>query len=126
VVLPALREPRGEPRVRALLERWLDWATRLQGGCPFVAVAFELDDRPPGPARDALVAAQRDWVDTLATAIRIAVDEGHFRRDLDVEQLAFEIYGAYLSFSLYHRLLRDPRARERVATAVDQLLVAAR
>ena len=50
VVAPALRERRGEPRVRALFDRWLDWedASFLPGGCPFVALASELDDRPFG------------------------------------------------------------------------------
>src|SRR5690348_6360773 len=75
VVAPALKRPRGEPRVRALLERWLTWskADFLPGGCIFVAASVELDDRP-GPARDRLVAAQRDWFGTLAQAARIAID----------------------------------------------------
>ena len=56
VIRPALREPRGEARVRALFERWLEWPKRdpLRGGCFFVAAASELDDRP-GTLRDLLV-----------------------------------------------------------------------
>src|SRR5512134_2789942 len=36
VIAPALREARGEPRVLALFERWLEWesAPFLPGGCP--------------------------------------------------------------------------------------------
>ena len=88
VIAPALREPRGEPRVRALFERWMEWekAPFLPGGCPFIALANELDDRP-GPVREKLVAYQRDWLQSLATAARIAVTEGHFRADLDTEQM---------------------------------------
>jgi len=125
VVSPALREPRGEPRVRALFERWLAWETLRTGGCPFMAAAFELDDRP-GLVRDALVATQRDWVDTLTTAIRIAVDEGHLRKDLDASQLAFEIYGAFMAFHLHHRLLREPTAHSRAMTALEQQLQSAK
>ena len=53
VVRPALAAPRGEPRVRALFDRWLAWeqSPSLPGGCPFMAASFELDDRP-GPVRD--------------------------------------------------------------------------
>ena len=76
VVVPALREPRGEPRVRAMFDRWSEWGSR-EGGCFFVGASAELDDRP-GPARDRLVQAIRDWVDALATAARIAISEGHF------------------------------------------------
>src|SRR5688572_4515127 len=73
VMVPALRQPRGEPRVRALFDRWLDWGDR-PGGCFFVGASAELDDRP-GPPRDALVQASKDWLDALATAARIAKDE---------------------------------------------------
>src|SRR5687768_7437135 len=45
VVAPALKAPRGEPRVRALVERWLGWGRR-EGGCFFLAAAYELDDQP--------------------------------------------------------------------------------
>jgi AcrR family transcriptional regulator len=125
VITPALREPRGKPRVRALFERWLAWETLRSGGCPFMAASFELDDRP-GRVRDALVATQQDWIDTLITAIRIAIDEGHFRSDLDAAQLAFEVYGAFMAFHLYHRLLRDPKAHQRATEGLERLLACAK
>ena len=90
-----------------------------------MAASFELDDRP-GPVRDALVATQQDWVDTLNTAIKIGVDEGHFKKDLDTEQLAFEVYGAFMAFHLHHRLLRDPRAHTRATDALERLLACAK
>jgi hypothetical protein len=43
---PALKAPRGEARIRALFERWLEWGSSA-GGCLLVASAFELDE----PAR---------------------------------------------------------------------------
>jgi len=125
VVSPALREPRGEPRVRALFERWLVWETLRTGGCPFMAATFELDDRP-GKLRDALETTQRQWIDTLTTAILIAMDEGHFHSDIDADQLAYEIYGVMMAFHLYHRLLRDPDARRRATDALDYLLRSAK
>lgn len=126
VVSPALRQPRGEPRVRALFRLWLAWEqSREAAGCPFVPAAHELDDRP-GRLRDSLVAAQRDWIDTLATAGRIAVEEGHFRTDLDTRQLAYDIYGIFLAFHFYHRLLRDPEAAGRATDAFERLLEACR
>jgi len=127
VVKPGLSAPRGEPRVRALLERWLAWerSSELPGGCPFVAAAVELDDRP-GPARDHVVQAQRDWIDVLATAARTGVHEGHFRQDLDVEQFAHDLYAMMLGYHHFARLLRDPRAEARVRTAFEALIGLAR
>ena len=113
VITPALKAPRGEPRIRALFERWLAWeAAAFAGGCPFLAVSNELDDRP-GPVRDYLVQSQRDWLDVLANAARIAMAEGHFRADLDPRQFAYEIYSLILAFHQFHRLLREPDTEQR-------------
>src|SRR5215831_19397532 len=76
VVKPGLAAQRGEPRVRALFESWLAWerSSALPGGCPFIAAAVELDDRP-GAARDYIVQSQRDWLDILANSARTGIKE---------------------------------------------------
>jgi len=127
VIAPALREPRGEPRVRALFERWLAWedAKFLPGGCPFIALANELDDRP-GPVRERLVGSQRDCLQALATAARIAMTEGHFRTGLDPEQFAYDLYAIILAYHHFSRLLRDPAAEARARQAFAALLAASR
>ena len=111
VVVPALKRPRGEPRVRALLEGWLAWshADYMPGGCVFVASIAHLDRRE-GPVRERLVQSQRDWLDTLATAVQIAITEGHFRSDLDSRQVAHELLSLAYGHHLLARLLRDPGA----------------
>jgi len=127
VIRPALSAPRGEPRLRALLERWLAWpaAVPQPGGCIFVQAAVELDDRP-GPARDRLVALQKDWLAQLAIAVRGAVSAGHFRADVDAEQVAFELHGIMLATHQATRLLRDRRAVTRARTALERLLATCR
>ena len=127
VVAPALGTKRGEPRLRALLENWLLWSNAdfMPGGCVFVASIAELDDRP-GPVRDRLAASQQDWLETLATAIRIAIDEGHFRADADPEQLAQEILAMAYGTHLISRLLRDPETSTRLRTATERLLASVR
>jgi AcrR family transcriptional regulator len=127
VLRPALKAERGEPRVRALFERWLDWsrASSRATGCIFVALAVELDDRP-GPARERLVQSQKDWLDFLANALRLGVEAGHFREDADPEQFAHELYGIMLAHHHAARLLNDPQARERAYRSFESLLAAAR
>lgn len=127
VVMPALKAPRGEPRVRALFEGWVKWGQSpvLPGGCIFISSAMELDDRP-GPVRDALLKSQQDWLDTLAQAARIAVEEGHFRRGLDLGQFTFELYALMLGFHHHVRLLRDACSEKRTRTAFARLLGEAR
>lgn len=123
VIRPALTAARGEPRVRELWKRVLEWPTGsgLPGGCPMIAAAAELDD-VEGPARDALVAQQKDWLDTLANLARIAQREGDFSAKLSPEQFAFEFHALQLEHHLWARLLRDPRSDERAQAAFEALL----
>jgi len=127
VIRPALKARRGEPRVRALFERWLEWARAFirEGGCLFVAAATELDDRE-GPARQELVRQQKDWRELLSSVARGAVTEGHFRSKLDTEQFAHDMHGVMLAYHHSRRLLRDPRAEERARRAFEALVVGAR
>ncbi|HMG24059.1 MAG TPA: TetR/AcrR family transcriptional regulator [Kofleriaceae bacterium] len=124
VIAPALQKPRGEPRVRELFERWVQWGLR-PGGCFFVAAVAELDDRP-GTPRDALVQACKDWLEALATAARISVAEGHFRADLDPDQFAFDVYGIMLGFHTYQKFLRSPESLRRARESLERLVVSAR
>ena len=127
VIEPALRAPRGEPRVRALFDGWLRWAgdPALPGGCLIMQASAELDDQP-GPARDRLVEAQRDWRDFITDAARRAIDAGHFRADLDPELFAFQFQGIAFSCHMATRLLRDPSADARARQAFEALLADAR
>jgi AcrR family transcriptional regulator len=129
VLRPALKVPRGEPRLRELFERKLRWddeVDRMPGGCLFVSGATELDDEPDGPLRDRFVQHQRDWMDTVATIFAGGVSEGHFAPDADPVQFAHDLYGVMLSYHHASRLLRDPRATDRVRRAFESLLEAAR
>ncbi|MGI8692537.1 MAG: TetR/AcrR family transcriptional regulator, partial [Geodermatophilaceae bacterium] len=130
VLRPALREPRGEPRLRALFDRWLLWdggsVWALPGGCVFISAAAELDDEPDGPLRDRFVRNQRDWLDTLATVFRSGMTEGHFDQGCDPAQFAYDLYGVTLAFHHANRLLRDPLAEQHARVAFERLVEVAR
>jgi len=127
IVKPALAAPRGEPRLRAFFERWLAWAKsqKMPGGCLFVAAAVELDDRP-GKLRNRLVTLQKEWLDLIANVVRSGIGERKFRSDLDPEQFAHDLYAVMLGYHHASRLLKDPRAEARAASAFESLLSAAR
>lgn len=126
VVKPALATPRGEKRVRAVFERWLAWPKDSGlAGCMFVALAAELDDQP-GPVRERLVQSQKDWLDVIANCVRTGITEGDFRRDVDADQFAHELYGIMLASHHAARLLQDKTAVERTRRAFERLLDGAR
>lgn len=93
--------------------------------CIFMALSQEYDDRP-GEIRDAIVSSQHDWRAVIAHSARLAVDEGHFRADLDVEQFAFELVGIAMAFQQTANLLADERAESRARAAFDALLARSR
>jgi AcrR family transcriptional regulator len=124
VARPVLRTPRGDPRVRELVDRWLRWDAE-PGGCPFVAAATEFDDQP-GAVRDRLVRDQRDMLDMIATIFRTGIAEGQFRVDADPDQFAQDLYGVMLASHHATRLLGDGQAERRARRAVEALLTGVR
>lgn len=121
VVTPALKKPRGEPRLRALFEMWLAWSKEYPGGCIFVVAGVELDDKP-GPARDRFVAVQRDWLSTLRQAAQIAVDEGHLAPGTDCAQMAFEFFAIAHGYHFVRRISSEDAAERSALQAFDRLL----
>ena len=96
---PALREPRGLPRLRKIAERWSEWGRLHQQGCVLLSAAVEYDGRT-GALHDCVLRQQADWRNELRRAIKLAVEVGHLRPDTDATQLAFEIYS--LMLGLHH------------------------
>lgn len=127
VIRPALAAPRGEPRLRALMEHWLTWEDNpdMPGGCLIVAASVELDDRP-GPLRDYLVHSHHRRYDFIVKAARIAIEAGHFRPDLDTDQFAFDVNAVLLGYHYAHRMLRDRKAREHARVNFERLLADSR
>jgi AcrR family transcriptional regulator len=122
VIVPALKAPRGLPRLEAIFENWLTWASRpvLPGGCLFVQAAAEFDDRP-GPVRDAIKESQGAWIATLEKAVALAVAENHLHADTDPAQVAFELEGILLASQFADRLLDDPRVVAKARRAFSSL-----
>jgi len=122
VFFPAVREPRGLPRLRALFERWVRRVSvELDSGCIYISGAVEFDDRP-GPVRDALAAMVRAWHSALEKGIRIAISEEHLRADTDPTQMLFEIHGLILALHHDARFLRIPGALDRARAGFERTL----
>jgi len=122
VLRPAVSEPRGLPRLRALLENWLRLLAReIEQGCLLIAGASEYDDRP-GPLHDAMVRIVTAWKKELLRAIEQSRAEGHLEPRVDADQLVFEIYGLMLVTHQDARLLRSKDSPKRARSALTRLL----
>jgi AcrR family transcriptional regulator len=122
VFYPAMREPRGLPRLKALFDRWMRRVSmEIDSGCIYISGAVEFDDRP-GPVRDALATMVQAWQDALSRAIAMAVAEGHLRPDTDPQQMMFEVHGLILALHHDARFLRNPVATERVRIGFERVI----
>ena len=128
VILPAMETPPGLARVSALMESWLDYSRDRQfpGGCFFARATHEYAARP-GMVRDALAAADEEWMGLITQTIEEARGLGEVRSDTDPEQLAFDL-DAYLESAnlrsvlggaqeIYDQARQSIRARVEAASA---------
>jgi AcrR family transcriptional regulator len=126
VLRPAVRKPRGLPRLEAILDRWVGFLAReITRGCIMIAGAVEYDDRP-GPQRDEMVAIITGWKAELLKAIRQAVAEAHLKPRVDAQQMVFEIYGLMLAMHQDARLLRSADSAKRARAGLRRLIDDAR
>jgi len=122
VFRPALREPRGLARLRAMVHGWLRrHADELTTGCMYISGAVEYDDRP-GPIRDELLRMVLAWQDALLRAARQAIDTGELLADTDCAQLVFEVRALVLGLHHDVRFLKAENARQRAERAIERLI----
>ena len=121
VFMPAIKEKRGLPRVRAIMRNWVSWLRNACGGCPMISAAIEYDDRP-GPIRDRVIEYQTKLRRELARAIKMAIDTGEMKPDCDADQLAFEIFAIELALHHDSRLFKESDALARAEKSMQRLL----
>src|SRR3990167_3127258 len=124
VLRPAFKEARGEPRVRGIVENWIRYLNEpefLPYGDVLIAVSLEVDEQP-GALRDLVKTVQRDLASNLERAARIAVEEGHFRADLDTEEFAWSLLSFVLGYHHFRRILDDPKAEDRLRRSFEGLV----
>ena len=122
VLRPAVRQPRGVQRLRAILERWSEWTRIHQSGCVLISAVVEYDGREEGPMRARVIEQQSGWREQLVLAIRQAIEVGELRADTDADQLAFELYAFMLGLHHDAGLFGFDEAHRRTWAALDRLL----
>ena len=125
VFVPALKEKRGLPRLRALFRSWLKRVADLSsGGCLFVAGAAEFGN-VEGPVRDKIAELEEQWRKQLTKTVELTVETSK-RSKAEPQQLAFELFSLILGvhhdarmFGAKDVLKRGELAFERLVQAND-------
>lgn len=121
VFMPALKEKRGLPRLRALFHTWLARvADTASGGCVFVLGASEFGS-VEGPVRDKIADLQDQFRKTLAKTIALTIETSP-KSKADPEQLAFELFSLILGVHHDARMFDARAARKRGEAAFARLV----
>ena len=120
---PAMQQPQGLPRLRALMKGWIARAvlTIPRGACLYISGAFEYDDLEE-PLRERVQRGVLTFRAALRRTVIQSVEVGHLRPDTDPEQLVFEIYSLLIGLMHDTRFLRDATATRRVQAAFDRVV----
>jgi AcrR family transcriptional regulator len=123
VVQPALQSPRGIPRLKAMLEHWLEYVEKIvfRGGCFFAAASAEFDSRP-GAVRDQIAELTKAWMVGLQKEIASAQSKMEILPSIKPAQLAFELHAfvqeANWAFKLFNDKSAFPLARRAIADRI--------
>lgn len=126
ILHPALRQPRGLPRLRAIVENWMEWGRIHATGCVLLGAATEYDGREDSLLRERVVKQQSDWRNEIKRAIAVTVEAGDFRPDTDTTLLAFEIYALMLGLHHDAGLFGFDQASRCTRAALDRLFASYR
>ncbi|MGN6142033.1 MAG: TetR/AcrR family transcriptional regulator [Mesorhizobium sp.] len=92
VLDPAMALATPAVRLEALVTAWFDFVEKrvLPGGCFLNAISSEYRARP-GRIRDRINEHRAAIRDRFATLLRLGQEAGEFRKELDIDQLVFEL-----------------------------------
>lgn len=127
VIAPALTEPAGLPRLRALVDAWLDYVDRrvFPGGCFMVSTIADYDSRP-GPIRDAIARARHGWLELLESQARAAQRAGDIPDTPAPALVAFEVDALLSAANLQRNLTDDSAPLEHARELIALRLARAR
>lgn len=124
VFRPALLEPRGLPRLNAIIRLWIARGSGDKAMTEGLHATASFDFAHVKSAlRDKVHEAVMAWRELFQGAVVLCVKEGHFQPDTDASQIAFEINGLMIGFLHDARFFRDPNAHERALAACRRLIL---
>jgi len=123
VLGPAGASPGGLSRVLALSEAFFGHLERrvFPGGCFIATVSVQLASRPGRP-HDRVMELQKRWLEQFAEALGQAVAGGELPRDIDIDQLVFEITAMLVRANFTWIVTGDTRVLDQARIGIRHVL----
>lgn len=123
VFLPAMQEPRGLPRLNALMRRWFERVAACTsiGASVHEAAAFSLDGVDDS-LRQVLVHGVVGWRSLMRRTLVQSIEEGHLRQGTDVDLLMYELHSLVLGALYESAILADRKMAPKCALAYARLI----
>ncbi|NOH30300.1 TetR/AcrR family transcriptional regulator [Vibrio mediterranei] len=119
-VIAPVREHQHElviDKLKHLIDNWMCWNQSFQGSCMFIDA---WRDNRQDELQVSLRKAIYRWISYLTIQIEKAVETGELKKDLDVKQAAFELYGHYLSGHVFYSLVGQEESSQRFWNSVTK------
>ena len=115
-------EPKGLPRLKAIMNNWHGWYQANGGGtCPFIAASVEYDSKN-GPVKDSLKHHTRALIDSLTTSVDHCISENHFDSKLDSAEVAYELYSYICGALIFNRTLENKKSLSFFKRSFESLI----
>lgn len=128
VLRKSFKHPRGEPRLKALLENWIKFiedVTKSPSARLLISATVEVNEQP-GDLQDYVKKVQTDLLATIERSVTMAIEQGHFLPETQPKLFAWRVYCLVLGFHHFHRLMEDQSSREYLNLAFNELIQSAK
>jgi len=124
VVRPSLAAEAGHERLIALGEAWMSYLERdtFEGGCLLSSASAEMDGRP-GPVRNAIADAMKEWLDLISSNVCEAIAAGELSETVVPKQLAFELNAIGMAANWHHQLFGGDEVLRMGRSAWENMIV---
>jgi AcrR family transcriptional regulator len=122
VLEPALPVPSGLPRLRAIMENWLNWTERagLPGGCPILGSQHDFHDQDSAVSLH-VRESWATWQNYLRRQADKAQQASQLPPGLEPDALAMLMLGLKAGAQMEWRLLKDRDANRRALLLFDHV-----
>ena len=119
------RDSAGLSELTRYLKEWFDWTKTagLTGACPIALAMFEYTyNGGAGSVRASIVAAEALWRQSLINLIDGAIESSELPPTVDSAQMAWDLFGVYLSHHVSCHFLRTGDAQQKALRAVAKII----